>query len=515
MSSGAGESKTKFGKIDAKILKRDFYWHLYCRFPGVFSSPHREDPAYWEARDLEENIATRVPLDEELSVGAVCGVEVYGPAEIDALYKGLEKLGWDKRRTTWVGAVQWLRDQRTYGGAGGNFNVGLVTRREDKRFLLRDYFAPMPDEVDYLTAEIFQISESLTCVVISFAMREHERFWYKDVLSRNRRMIVAPDRGRRIVRYLTAGHLKKDAVKEVRDKYRSIAADWFKQHLPGFFSSLSGGVKMPTSEIIITSKYRFFEENREIGRRPFSGWNRLIYGEYVRDVWTCTSCTGLQAAMNSFDGGGRYHSIFSLRHADLSDEDLRHLGGREFAAYLYYCEERIRPLIAYYAAFALLEEAMASIKLAREQLKADRGDEEPLLVLEGIRKFISAVVGVPAVARELVNIAENGESYRFHCADYSVRPFGEKEDVSVIDWLRKITKSAANKLITEEAVCREQFEQLSSVLSTRESVKAQKRMEFLTVVALVVALASLFAALPPVEEWRLKIETIIALIDKK
>ena len=59
----------------------------------------------------------------------------------------------------------------------------------------------------------------------------------------------------------------------------------------------------------------------------------------------------------------------------------------------------------------------------------------------------------------------------------------------------------AVEVISEERSIREHFEQLSTVLSVRESVRAQKRIEWLTVVALIVAAASFFVALPPIKDW--------------
>ncbi|MEA3591891.1 hypothetical protein OIN95_14510, partial [Staphylococcus aureus] len=55
----------------------------------------------------------------------------------------------------------------------------------------------------------------------------------------------------------------------------------------------------------------------------------------------------------------------------------------------------------------------------------------------------------------------------------------------------------ANRLTEEEVSIREHFEQVSAVLSVRESIKAQRRMEWLTVLALVVAFASLMVAFLP------------------
>lgn len=53
----------------------------------------------------------------------------------------------------------------------------------------------------------------------------------------------------------------------------------------------------------------------------------------------------------------------------------------------------------------------------------------------------------------------------------------------------------ATRLVQDEAVMREHFAQLSSILSIGENVKVQHRMELLTVVAVTVAVLSLLVAL--------------------
>jgi hypothetical protein len=79
--------------------------------------------------------------------------------------------------------------------------------------------------------------------------------------------------------------------------------------------------------------------------------------------------------------------------------------------------------------------------------------------------------------------------------------------------LREQTKFLATRAIAEEHSLREHFEQLSSVLSVRESIRTQRRMEWLTVVALLVAMGSLWIALPPFEEWRVRMERHLRWLD--
>lgn len=164
------------------------WWRAHCWLPNTIVSPHGSEKIFFDEKDLKDNKGTRVPENEALDVPMVWGAEVYGPTEIDALYVNLSKLGWDRDRLSGSGnsAARWIREQRLYG-RGGWYNIGYVSRKTDKRFCPRDYFAPMPDVVEHLTVKIYQLTPSLTCVLIGFALTNAAGQWYQQELSEDRR----------------------------------------------------------------------------------------------------------------------------------------------------------------------------------------------------------------------------------------------------------------------------------------------------------------------------------------
>lgn len=506
IEAGATPSDSKSAQARQSWLKRLFvglWWHAHCWRPNIIVSPHGSEKLFFDNKDLKDNQGTTVPEDELLDVPMVWGAEVYGPSEIDALYVNLRKLGWDSDRISGGNnsADQWIQEQRLYG-AGGMYNIGYVGRKIDKRYFPRDYFAPMPDVVENLKVEIYQLTPSLTCVLIGFALTEEAEKWYYRELSKDRRTTRVSGPRRRSVSIWGVEHLKEQAIQRTRARYRLIATTWFSQHMPGYFSNANGKNQLPTAELITTKMELLFSESSKRDGESFFNWRRLILNSSRMDVWTSSSCTGLQLVLDKLEDKLRFHAVIALRVSDVGDKQLELFGGRQKRAFNAFCSDEVGGILAHYAGIAVLMDASSMVKLSREQLKAKQDGRKVLRILEDIMRFFTNSMGQPTIAVELQKASMNMGIFRHYCENFTQENWNKNgEMLSLPDVLCKRTSHLAARFLEEEAQVREQFGQLSSILSTRESVKAQRRMELLTVIALLVAFASLAVALPPHGSW--------------
>lgn len=496
-------------------LKRSllgFWWRAHCWLPNTIGPPHGSEKAFFDKEDLKDNKETRVPEGEALDVQMVWGAEVYGPAEIDALYANLSKLGWDSERLFGQNdsAVRWIREQRLYG-AGGMYNIGHVSRKTDMRFALRDYFASMPDAVEHLTVEIYQLTPSLTCVLIGFAMTEEAGKWYQQELSEDRQTKRASGPGKTSVSILGVEHLKVKAIRKTRERYRLQATTWFGEHLPGFFSHAGDKSQLPTAELITTQVELCLLDSRRSDDESLFNWRRLILNAGPMDVWTCSSCAGLQLVIGKLEDKLRFHTLIALRVSDVSDKQVEYLGGRQRRSFNAFCSDQVGGILAHYAGIAVLMESASMVKLSREKLKAKHGGRNVISVLEDIMRFFTQSMGQPTIAAELQKASQNVGMFRHYCENFTQEHWTQKgEPLSLPDVLCERTNQLAETFIEEESRVREQFGQLSSILSTRESVKVQRRMEGITIVALIVAFASLAVTLPPRSQWPDPIEFLLS-----
>jgi hypothetical protein len=470
--------------------------------PNEMSMPdHRE-------KDDEKNLESQLPEGEALTVAAIWAVEVYGPSEIDSLYKNLTRLGWNRPR---IGdsnnVVDWVNEQRMYGSVG-SFNVGVVTRKGDNRFFGSNrIFAALPLEVDYLLVYLYQLSASLTCLRIGFVIKDEFDKKYRNVIEKNHKTqrIV---QGRKRIYYEGVENSKIKEISEIRIAYRKIAADWIKKDLPGFFCRAQDGNRIPTAELIFTDKEFLFGKDDPDSGLPYFSWRRIVVNAVHEGQWTAEGFDGLQMAMDEFHGNERYHTVIALKTSAVSSESVRCHGEPSKSAYVSLCEDYFGGALVYMAGLAFLREISRSIKIAREDLKLNTKKSDVLQKLEIIENFISESIGKPSIASELRNEAHRDGAFRHWCENFTMASWPRPEILSLPKVFAQRMVYFADKFIAEEATAREQFEQLSSILNTRESIKTQSRMEKWTLVAIFLALASLFAALlalAPIGEWPTKI----------
>lgn len=481
-------------------------WNLHCRYPSTFSSSFDSTGDIYKKRDPEDNQASRLPTGEIVRTPIVWGAEVYGPSEIDALYENLERLGWNKgRHSLDVGVISWISEQRTYG-TSGTYNIGFVTRKDETRYLFRDHFAALPSEVDYLIVQIHQLSTSLTCLLVGFVLTDEASCWYERELESDRETVNEPLPRLGSFRILRVEDLKRRSVDQARASYRSLVARWFVKEVPGFFSGADNGKRLPTAELIETSKANCIAfNNRE--PVPRADWRGIILWRRWFEGWSSTRCPALRLLLDNFDDDMRYHAVAAIAKSEVAEKDLQLYGGSIVA----YCETLLSGTLAHNAAVAWLREANKGVKLSRERLKSSSTNKTGTM-LETIAGFFTFSAGLPAVAEELRAISEKPGWYEHYCEDFTSRrlaPEKDSETLQLPDAMRKRTNHLAENLLRDEASLREQFEQFASVLSVRESLKAQRRMEWLTVGAFFVALMSLLATLPPVKDWPGRIETLL------
>lgn len=482
---------------------RRLWWRIHSRFPNAIPGPYAQDRSYVRNRDRQQNSDTQVPAQEEVRLRAIWGAELFGPSEVDQLYLGLQKLAWDDDRMgqPGSGALYWIREQRMYGSEG-SFNLGVVHRREDKKFLPRDYFAPLPKETDYLIVKIFQLSASLTCVLVGFVLKEEHAKCYETELNTDRKTINEPIKRKSGYLMLGVENLKRRAIDDARTKYRNVAVRWFETNLPGFFCLAGDGNRLPTAELITTNSDLLLTSERDAGA-PHSHWPRLLVTSNHFDMWTNAECSGLRLSVDELSGDTRFHTIVSLRTADLTDEHLKYVGGRTASAFVAFCQDRLGGILSNYAALALLREAGRTLKLSRETLKSSSGRHRQVLrTLDSIKRFFDKSLGTPTIASELLKKSERPHSYSWDCADFRQSPQkADSEPTKIAETLRARTEYLATRVLSEEVTTREHFQQIAAIMSTRESVKAQRRMEVLTVVAITLAGASLLVALPSLGRW--------------
>lgn len=499
--------KARQGRRQQDLVHK-LWWRAHWLLPNTVPSPYWEsERAFQERRDCEANAASRIPKEEELRFPVMWGIELFGPAEAEALYEHLARLKWSATGgfSREGGAVDWVRHQRSYGTGGGWYNIGEVVRQQDRqRWLLPHNFASLPDEVDYLHARFFQLTPSLTCALVGFVLKDDVARRYEIELNKDCKSVRKRSRHRWRVSTLSPNHLKSDSLELVRSEVRSIVGHWFKDNLPGYFCGRSID-RIPTAELLTTRTHRLFSPEREKPVSIWFDWQRLISNCSPFDIWTSSECQGFQLTMSNshrFDDEEN-HMVAALCTADVPDESVKYYGGCDQGAYVSYCHEHLDGILSNYAALAFLREASKDVRSSRAALKSSKlGSRNCVSVLDRINLFFDQSLGAPAVAAELRSRSDHLSQYRHECSSFLAIPWSkEEEQRDIAKTLQEATNWLSTRVISEEHSAREHFGQLASILSVRESARVQRRMEWLTIAALVVATGSFVVAIPSIKEY--------------
>jgi len=468
--------------------------------PNFIPPQYRSDRNYERERDQKDNQRSRVPEELKLRVHMVWGIELYGPTEIENLYAGLRKLGWGSIAWSDQNVMDWIQQQRSYG-SGGWFNVGPVLRRGKRgKSVFIQNFATLPEQVESLIVRAVQISASLTAMHVGFRLTESAARRYEEALNLN--CITYRKRNRRpnSISIVGVELQKRQAVETVRADLRRMVGNWFEQYLPGFFASLKHPAAFPTTELLMVENGPVLQAPADEPQSGYLNWRRLLGNTAPHRVWTCTDTPGLQLSMDRYsdEKEGR-HIVVALDAATFPLE--RHGNSPEKTPhyYTFACDELLDGMLVHAATIEYLKEQKRDLSNTRENLKRARSSRRGVArTLRGIGLFFDRTLGSPATTRELARKAEQAGWYRHDCPTFTAPSWmrGDKP-CELSEEIRGAVHALATRLIEEEASIREHFQQLSAILSVQESIKAQRRMEWLTIAALVVAFASLIAAVIP------------------
>lgn len=481
---------------------------LYWFFPN-WDAVNWSDQSYERCHDAEENEKCLVPTDLELRVPVVWGCELYGPSEINDLYAGLRKLGWKipYRVGDTDGIADWIRQSRAYGRQGGWLNGGhVVGRGEQNKHIFNSNYTSLPSGVSSLDVEVFQLSPSLTGVLVRFRFDETVARRYEDAINRKHTTYRKRIPRSRSISIMGPRNQKHDEVTRVRSDLRRLVADWYKQYLPGYFSAQNRETVFPIMELLVVKEGPILHQPPDTPRGTGLDWRWLLNPSTSWLVWTSQGNEGIQLVTgDAREEEQGLRITVAIDESRFSEESMKMYGGKSSDSIIYVCGDELRYILPHAATMEYLKEQTRYLNISREQLKKARSGRANLSrTLLAISQFFDQTLGVPALAREL---AEKSKTSGWYCHEIGFTAPGwlsQEASRQLSDDIQSSTHIMASRLAEDEVAMRGYFQQLSSILSIHESIKVQRRMQFLTIMALFVAVLSLLVVLAgqhTVAEW--------------
>lgn len=480
-----------------KEQRTELWLKAHFRFPNKIRSPLRSDTLHYKKQDAIDNTESKIPLEENLRIQYIWASEFYGPNEIDSLYAGLARLGWSSNADTvrTKDPVEWIKNCRMYGTIG-YLNIGLVQHPDKQHWQPSNHTAPLPTELEYLHVEVSQISPSLTCLTIGFKLDPRHTRIFEEILNSDQVTKFERHKGQHGYTILDPENLKARAINRARANARGIALEWIEQNLPGIFCSAKNGNRLPTAELLTMSNATPFPDRNEFPNAP-RGWQRIVSVERSFGAWTCDDYEGLRLVLHELKGDLKFHIIAALKTSELPKEKIQYMSNTNDNAYIQYCNEQLTGIITHNAIVALLLEMRASLGVAKDEFNTKKSKHKNIQsTLKTLEEFFEESMGFPAVTQELLKAAESPSTYHWRFSDFTYQNPKKNQDkqLKLSSHIKSQTLELAKNTILEEHSTRELFLQLSSIISTRESIKTQKRMENLTYVSIVIAIASAILA---------------------
>ena len=481
-----------------KQLVRKMVWPLHARYPNIIPDPYGEDKAYFRKRDAETNAKSALDENVSLRLGCIMVSEIFGPNEIETLYDGLEKIGWDKERNPVLDEsnIGWLKSQRLYGSEG-TIPLGWIHRPDDaKKYNGVRYTSEFPEQFSSLLVTISQLTPSTTCMSVGFVLTDEAALEYSNALNEPAKTTRVPKRGTGAYSIMGVEHVKKERVRRIRQKYRNIGINWLSKNFPGFFSDNCVSSHFPTAEFLSLEGFTPFD--RDAPRdRDSRHWSCLVNIDNDFGSWTYSSAPSLKFSFNA----NRHdktpnHMTVALRWDTLNDEDLKMYRGDSLGSRTYFANDRIYGIIARYALACYLRELLRSLKETRQSLSTRSNARRSASEVEKISAFFRRSIGVPSIAREVLALSEDDASFRSNATGFSQQSHRDEEKpYEIKEGLQSFLGRLSRQLLEEDQDTRDFLNQLSSALGTKESIAAQKRMEKVTLLALAVAVISMVVAI--------------------
>ena len=481
-----------------KQQARKMVWPLHARYPNVIPNPYGEDKAYFRKRDAESNAKSALEEDVTLRLGCIMVSEIFGPNEIETLYDGLEKIGWDRERSPVRDGsnIDWLKTQRLYGSEG-TLPLGWIHRPDDaKKYVGVRYTAEFPNQFSSLLVTISQLTPSTTCMSVGFVFTDEAALEYANALNEPAKTTRVPKRRSRAYSIMGVEHVKEERVRRIREKYRNVGISWLSKNFPGFFSEHCENSHCPTVEFLSLDGFTPFDEDAPRDR-GWGHWSCFVNIDHDFGSWTSSSVPSLRF---SFDAGRREntpnHMTVALRGDVLSEDDLKMYGGDSLDSRIYFSNQRLYGIIARYALASYLRELLRSLKETRQSLSARSVARRSTSEVEKISAFFRLSIGVPSIAREVLALSEDDSSFRWNATGFTRKSHRDEEKpYEIKEGLKSFLGRLSRQLLEEDQDTREFLNQLSSALGTKESIAAQRRMERLTYLTLAVALGSMVIAI--------------------
>jgi hypothetical protein len=466
--------------------------------------------------DINKNIESSPPENEEVRIPSIWVFEAYTPSTIENFHAGTTKFGWPSHNITSSSDFQATIDKYRSSFLGScRLNIGIIVDEKCNKKWSRCKKAPLPEGIEYVYISVHQNLPSTTIVCYQFVFTEEFSKEINDPLNKEYHSYTEPTEKGYIVHDVENQKIK--AVVTERASLKSLCESWVKTHFPGFFSSGILENCFPTCELITFSK---FEPKEEITSNKWGSYTSILDVVDSFDIYTCDDIPNLFLKSKTHrDVVDKYNLVIFGNYNQLRCAEEQKMYGDDedwgLQMRLHYLDETFTCwvyqmiIVGYERSIGFLRDSYGNIGDLSSKKSVDALNHLDLKHLMLKKDGAPYVLELADYARQKSHFLHNVYDFKpFHEKRLSHKSFSENIRSSLLYSCKKL-QSQFHLIENTANSCRE----IANILSERQLAKTnnslQKVMAVMTLVMLVLTVVTTISSF---EEIKLSLKAISEII---
>ena len=455
-----------------------------------------EVATFHKERDPEENRQTTPPDGEAVVLHCVWAVEFYTPAHMDDLIKNLLRFNRASSLSEHDAEPldSWIKQFHKVAYGGGWANLGTwEPKGVPRKFIGPSRVVDMPPTVAYALAKAHRISPAIMCIAVCFVFKGDFSTSFDTALRTSRDTYTRPISSGFSIH--TPRDQKTEAIELIRSQISDDFTDWFREHIPGIFSSDPIDGRVPICEFLTLQKATPFVA-RETRSTADLEYLRILGLDANWEAWRHSSAPELHFSIQRERRGA------PLRYSTLSANEPGFLsrvgdygGHKGQLAQILYLDSSMGDLLCMWSGLSLFDVFTETLNRVRNSGDYRFGQSgNSVDNLQRLQDHIFSLSNIGAVSTEFSNdidaLVWDSRSTRMFvpCEPELYSP----DDTLLTVFERRISERS-NWLQRTESAVRDQLVQTGAIINASENVRLQKNVNkltwlvvFLTVCAVVI-----------------------------
>ena len=347
-------------------------------------------------------------------------------------------------------------------------------------------------QVRHARVGLYSLTPSLTGVVICFVFEDSFRRQIDGALRRCRQTLIRPvSRGHDI---LDPERQKTEEIRLLRPECANLAARWFRENLPGVFSSGLLRDQMPTCELLTLHKAEPFPD-RQKGDHIRSEYLRALDLESSPSVWRSKDTPGLKFSLHLSGQNPEYHSVFVARDSEIEGTQLLEPYGG-LPGLVTHVDLTHREMIGKLAILPLLDGYSKRLNELRDTFTARirrPSRRRPSRSLQVLVDNVAYDVDIATVVTDLIASSQEPSNFYRNLARfepcYDWEPWG-----SFAEFFSHAVNRHSTGLNQAAQSLRDLLTQFGSLIAATENVRTQNRILWLTVILAALGAVTFFSS---------------------